>query len=194
MRGGYTENNTIGSIFGGLAQMSTTGISTPKRSPKKPTLVKTGLLSTKSTPNLNASYNLSLLQASGSTSIPAHPPNNGQGFALNNPRLQPSRQVSLASLTSNSLATIPDASKRYPLSTVFDEDMPPAGSMPPYTPARVGGGPDELEVGDVVDVPGNMYGTVKFVGSVQGKKGIFAGVELSEMFASKGKNNGDVDG
>ncbi|KAG4031386.1 hypothetical protein MFRU_009g01610 [Monilinia fructicola] len=66
--------------------------------------------------------------------------------------------------------------------------------MPPYTPSRVGGGPDELEVGDIVDVPGNMYGTVKFVGSVQGKKGVFAGVELSEMFASKGKNNGDVDG
>lgn len=62
------------------------------------------------------------------------------------------------------------------------------------TPSRVGGGPEELEVGDIVDVPGNMYGTVKFVGSVQGKKGVFAGVELGETFASKGKNNGDVDG
>ncbi|TEY46015.1 hypothetical protein BOTCAL_0323g00070 [Botryotinia calthae] len=174
--------------------MSTTRISTPKRSPQKSTFVKTGILSTKSTPNLNASYNLALLQASGATPVPAYPFNNGQSFALNNPRSQPSRQVSLASLTSNSLATIPDASKRYPLSTVFDEDMPTVGNMPPYTPARVGGGPEELEVGDIVDVPGNMYGIVKFVGSVQGKKGVFAGVELSETFASKGKNNGDVEG
>ncbi|ESZ97961.1 hypothetical protein SBOR_1632 [Sclerotinia borealis F-4128] len=174
--------------------MSTTRISSPKRSPKKqPSFIKAGILNTKSTPNLNTSYNLALVQASGATPVPAHPSNNGQGFGLNNPRLK-SRQVSLVSLTSGALATIPDGSKRYPLSTNFDEDLPTIGSMPPYTPSRVGGGPDELEVGDIVDVPGNMYGTVKFVGSVQGKKGVFAGVELGEMFASKGKNNGDVDG
>ena len=65
--------------------------------------------------------------------------------------------------------------------------------MPPYTPAR-GGGIDDLEIGELVDVPGNMHGTVKFIGNVQGKKGIFAGVELSQEFAAKGKNNGDVDG
>lgn len=64
--------------------------------------------------------------------------------------------------------------------------------MPPYTPSRAGG--DDLEVGDLVDVPGNMYGTVKFVGTVQGKNGTFAGVELSEEFSARGKNNGDVDG
>lgn len=177
-----------------MSTTTTTRISTPKRSPKKPTRVKTGIQNTKSTPNLNASYNLALLQASGASPVPAYPSHNGQGLGLNNPRFKPSRQVSLASLTSGSLATIPDASKRYPLSTVFDEDNPTIGNMPPFTPSRVGGGPDELEVGDIVDVPGNMYGTVKFVGSVQGKKGVFAGVELGEMFASKGKNNGDVDG
>ncbi|KAI9650475.1 hypothetical protein NHQ30_000491 [Ciborinia camelliae] len=180
--------------------MLTTQISTPKRSPKKPTFVKIGISNTKSTPNLNASYNSALLQASeasgasGATAFPAHPSINGQSFGLNNPKSRPSRQVSLTSLTSGSLATIPDASKRYPLSTVFDEDIPTIDNMLHYTPSRVGGGPDELEVGDIVDVPGNMYGTVKFVGSVQGKKGVFAGVELSEQFASKGKNNGDVDG
>lgn len=65
--------------------------------------------------------------------------------------------------------------------------------MPPFTPSRAAGGED-LEVGDLVDVPGSMYGTVKFVGTVQGKKGTFAGVELSEEFATRGKNNGDVDG
>ena len=51
-----------------------------------------------------------------------------------------------------------------------------------------------LEVGDRVDVPGMMHGTIKFIGEVKGKKGHFAGVELSKEFASKGKNDGDVDG
>ncbi len=51
-----------------------------------------------------------------------------------------------------------------------------------------------LEVGDVVDVPGSMHGTIKFIGEVKGKKGHFAGVELSKEFAAKGKNDGDVDG
>ncbi|QSZ31267.1 hypothetical protein DSL72_000830 [Monilinia vaccinii-corymbosi] len=172
-------------------------MSTLKRSPKKPAFVKTAAISnTKSTPNLNAAYNLALLQASAGVPLYPSPPNNALGFGLNNPASKPTRQSSLSvtSLTSGSLANIPDASKKYPLSTVLDEDSTIIGNMQPYTPSRVGGGPDELEVGDIVDVPGNMHGTVKFVGSVQGKKGVFAGVELSEIFASKGKNNGDVDG
>jgi dynactin complex subunit len=52
----------------------------------------------------------------------------------------------------------------------------------------------EIDVGDAVDVPGGMHGTVKFVGSVRGKPGVFAGVELSSAFAARGKNDGDVDG
>lgn len=83
---------------------------------------------------------------------------------------------------------MPDASGHYGLSTVLDED---SQKMPPFTPSRQDG---DLEVGDIVDVPGSMYGTVKFIGTVQGKKGTFAGVELSEEFAVRGKNSGDVDG
>ncbi|KAF1975665.1 hypothetical protein BU23DRAFT_457566 [Bimuria novae-zelandiae CBS 107.79] len=52
----------------------------------------------------------------------------------------------------------------------------------------------ELEIGDLVDVPGSMTGIVRFIGSVRGKPGVFAGVELSRQFASRGKNDGDVDG
>lgn len=52
----------------------------------------------------------------------------------------------------------------------------------------------ELEVGDSVNVPGEMYGTVKFIGSVRGKTGKFVGVELDREFAARGKNDGDVDG
>jgi dynactin complex subunit len=62
-------------------------------------------------------------------------------------------------------------------------------------PASPGRQPAEnLLVGDIVDVPGGMFGTVRFVGTVQGKKGIFAGIELHHDFATRGKNNGDVDG
>ncbi|CAG8926389.1 unnamed protein product [Penicillium salamii] len=53
---------------------------------------------------------------------------------------------------------------------------------------------DDVQVGDVVNVPGGMYGTIKFLGSVAGKPGRFAGVELSSEHAQRGKNNGDVDG
>ncbi len=76
---------------------------------------------------------------------------------------------------------------------MLDEDSPTNPKMPPFTPSRGADG-DELDVGDLVDVPGNMHGTVKFIGTVEGKKGTFAGVELSEEYAARGKNNGDVDG
>jgi hypothetical protein len=76
---------------------------------------------------------------------------------------------------------------------VLDEDSQTVGSMPPFSPSRGGDG-EELEIGDLVDVPGSMYGTIKFVGNIPGKKGTFAGVELSAEFAARGKNNGDVEG
>lgn len=75
---------------------------------------------------------------------------------------------------------------------MLDEDSPTTGKMPPFTPAR--GGRGDLEVGDLVDVPGAMHGIVKFIGNVQGKNGVFAGVELGEEFPGRGKNSGDVDG
>ncbi|KAH7379323.1 hypothetical protein DE146DRAFT_626282 [Phaeosphaeria sp. MPI-PUGE-AT-0046c] len=52
----------------------------------------------------------------------------------------------------------------------------------------------DIGIGDVVDVPGGMHGTVKFIGAVSNKKGVFAGVELSREYASRGKNDGEVDG
>jgi len=55
-------------------------------------------------------------------------------------------------------------------------------------------GNQNLEVGGLVDVPGSMHGTLKFIGEVQGKKGTFAGVELAKEYAARGKNDGDVDG
>jgi hypothetical protein len=147
---------------------------TPRRSlaRPRPSLINNGI-NTASSPNLGASYNSAL-----------HPPGRTNALA---------RKSSLSALTSGSLATIPDASENYGLSTVLDEDLPTSNKMQPFTPSRGEGGED-LDVGDMVDVPGNMHGTVRFIGNVQGKKGTFAGVELSEEFAVRGKNNGDVDG
>jgi hypothetical protein len=99
-----------------------------------------------------------------------------------------SRKASLAALTPSTLASIPDVSESYALESVLSDS---SHNMPPATPGRPG---DDVSVGDAVEVPGGMNGTVRFVGSVQGKKGVFAGIELSREFAARGKNNGDVDG
>lgn len=49
-------------------------------------------------------------------------------------------------------------------------------------------------MGDTVEVPGGMSGTVKFIGAVEGKNGTFAGVQLSNQYAARGKNSGEVEG
>ncbi|KAK3630083.1 hypothetical protein LTR56_002630 [Elasticomyces elasticus] len=66
------------------------------------------------------------------------------------------------------------------------------GQQPATPLAKMDGG--ELEVGDAVTVPGDMYGVVRFIGSVKDKAGDFVGVELDRRFAARGKNSGDVDG
>ena len=100
-----------------------------------------------------------------------------------------SRKASLAALTPSSLASIPDVSESYALDSVLSDST---RTMVPATPGRSAA--EDIFVGDAVDVPGGMHGTIRFVGTVQGKKGTFAGVELHPDFAVKGKNNGDVDG
>lgn len=66
--------------------------------------------------------------------------------------------------------------------------------MAPIATNHQGVSGDDLELGDTVNVPGGMHGTIKFIGEVKGKKGIFAGVELSREWAARGKNDGDVEG
>jgi hypothetical protein len=145
-----------------------TSTRTFQRSPRKfPGNRGTGIAAA-STPNLNA-----LFSAHSKLAPPAL-----------------SRKASLAALTSNSLATIPDATETYALNSLNDNPrkMAPA----PLTPGRAAG--DDIAIGDTVDVPGSMFGTVRFIGTVAGRKGTFAGVELNHDFASRGKNSGDVDG
>lgn len=111
------------------------------------------------------------------------------------PSLQ--RKRSQPALTLTSLAALPDASESYALATLNNSSSPSRSHKMAPSPLTPRAGPpvgDDVTVGDTVEVPGNMLGTVRFVGSVGGKKGIFAGVELHHDFAPRGKNNGDVDG
>ncbi|KUI53970.1 Tip elongation protein 1 [Cytospora mali] len=129
-----------------------------------------GRIATASTPNLSGLY------SAHSKLAPPH-------------SLQ--RKASQATLTSSSLAAIPDATESYALASL--NGSPSRKDNMPITPRPAAAG-DDVSLGDTVDVPGNMYGTIRFVGTVQGKKGTFAGVELHPEFASRGKNSGDVDG
>jgi hypothetical protein len=122
----------------------------------------------------------------------ASTPNLNQVYTSHSARLAPPgllRKGSSAALTQNSLASIPDDSEAYAYNSVLTSDTMPT----PLTPGRFGGG-DEITTGDMVDVPGNMTGTIRFIGTVAGRKGTFAGVELHPEYAPRGKNSGDVDG
>lgn len=127
-----------------------------------------GGIATASTPNLHQAYT-------------------AQATRLAAPALP--HKASIAALTPNSLAAIPDDSQAYAYNSVLTSDTMPT----PLTPARFAGG-DEVAIGDTVEVPGGMLGTVRFIGPVAGRKGTFAGVELHPEYAARGKNSGDVDG
>ncbi|KAI1312567.1 hypothetical protein F5Y03DRAFT_241085 [Xylaria venustula] len=141
-----------------------------------------GGIATASTPNLNTLYSAHSRLAPAAGSL--------------------ARKASLAALTPGSLASIPDDTESYALHSVLNDSdpahkmpqIPPVPPMPPLTPGKGAGPVDDFAVGDQVDVPGNMVGTVRFVGSVAGRKGVFAGVELHSEYALRGKNSGDVDG
>ncbi|OAA43222.1 Cytoskeleton-associated protein, Gly-rich domain protein [Metarhizium rileyi] len=145
---------------------------------------------TTSTRALRSRPSLSRLRGPSSS---ASTPNLNSLFTAQSKLLPPglglSRKTSLAALTPSSLASIPDVSESYALDTVLSDSSP---TMVPTTPGRQSA--EDLLIGDTVDVPGGMYGTVRFVGTVQGKKGTFAGIELHQDFSGRGKNSGDVDG
>jgi hypothetical protein len=57
---------------------------------------------------------------------------------------------------------------------------------------RIGADGRDIGVGNKVVVPGDMHSVVKLIGIVNGKKGMFAGVQLSREYASRRKNDGEV--
>ena len=160
---------------------------TPRRSLARPRpSLGNSNLNTASSPNLGASFASSQRPSLSSQQI------SGLGAF--------GRKAPLHQLTSGTLSTIPDGSVGYGLTPTKEEEASSPFTVHPTTPTTRrmvtsdGAGDGEVEVGDAVDVPGGMYGTVKFIGAVKNKKGIFAGVELSREWAPRGKNDGDVDG
>ncbi|EKJ68031.1 hypothetical protein FPSE_11842 [Fusarium pseudograminearum CS3096] len=143
---------------------------TPKLRPKSSSHALRRSHNIVSTPNLKSAYTT---HSRGAPPLPPLP-----------------RKASFAQLTQSSLASIPDVSESYAVDTVLSDSS--VNMMPPTTPGRSQAA--GVSLGDIVDVPGGMFGVVRFVGPVQGKKGVFAGVELVEEFANRGKNDGDVDG
>lgn len=102
-------------------------------------------------------------------------------------RLGPPRTLSsVASSPNLSLSQSAAVARKASLNALVGKSSTPTSTM--------GADGHDLEVGDLVDVPGSMTGIVRFIGSVRDKRGVFAGVELSRQFASRGKNDGDVDG
>ncbi|KAK4239803.1 hypothetical protein C8A03DRAFT_42583 [Achaetomium macrosporum] len=148
---------------------------------------------TTSTSTYNTTTRHTLARRPGRSGITtASTPNLNQLYTAQSSRLVApalSRKGSVAALTQNSLAAIPDDSEGYAYNSVLTSDTMP----PPLTPGRPGGS-DEITIGDTVEVPGSMTGTVRFIGPVAGRKGTFAGVELHPDYAPRGKNSGDVDG
>ena len=117
----------------------------------------------------------------------ASTPNLNQLYSsqLSSTRLAPPpllpRKASFAALTHTTLAAIPDDTESYANDALTND----TSKMPIE---------ESVSIGDAVDVPGGMLGTIRFIGTVQGRKGTFAGVELNKDFAARGKNSGDVDG
>ncbi|CAN8099138.1 unnamed protein product [Discula destructiva] len=186
--------------------------------------INKAITTTTSTPNLRVAYSASASASAVAAAAAADSPRASSTHPPPVPPLPPSlslrrklSQAALSSLTSSSLAALPDASESYALSTLnsslshatktnkkennnnnnnnnnnhhHHSNMAPS----PLNPRATASFGADLSVGDTVEVPGNMLGMVRFVGTVQGKKGVFAGVELLPDFAARGKNNGDVDG
>lgn len=156
---------------------------TPRRSLARPRpSLGNSIINTASSPSLGAAY--------ASSQRPPLP--NPLSSAFNSVT---ARKASFNQLTSGTLSTVPDGSVGYGLASTKEEGSSPF-TMHPGTPAsqRRESGGEVIEVGDAVDVPGGMHGTVKFLGGVRNRDGVFVGVELSREWAARGKNDGDVDG
>lgn len=141
-----------------------------------------------------ARHRSSQLQPSINT---ASSPNLGASFNTQRPGYTSSRKVSLGPSNAGGLSTIIDGEGTYPPNTKEAGSSPfTMNPAPSRTKTVVGDkfGNNEISVGDSVDVPGGMHGIVRFIGEVTGKPGVFAGVELNQEWAARGKNNGDVDG
>ncbi|VDB83413.1 unnamed protein product [Peniophora sp. CBMAI 1063] len=106
--------------------------------------------------------------------------------------------ASNASSSSATPASAPIPAPRYSTPTVSTTRRSQSRQSDVFarSSSRAGaGGPFEPEVGDGVRLESHGFeGVLRFVGEIDGKPGLWAGVELSGGFAGKGKNDGSVNG
>lgn len=153
-------------------------------------------------------------------SKPAHPPNDDISRALaeaikaNDPShhraLPLSATSSTSSLSPQSISHSLSSGRRSvagrPLSAASSSSIKvpervktPVSTRPSRPPSRQSDASNRLsrafEVGDNVRVESlGFEGTLRYLGEIDGKPGLWAGVELGGGFAGKGKNNGSVTG
>ncbi|GLB37166.1 hypothetical protein LshimejAT787_0402170 [Lyophyllum shimeji] len=100
------------------------------------------------------------------------------------------RPSSVASTSSTTSSTYPKERAKTPVSA-----RPPSRPPSRHSDAVGRSVARTFEVGDNVRIESLGYeGTLRYVGGIEGKLGVWAGVELSGGFTGKGKNNGSVNG
>ncbi|RDB16858.1 Dynactin subunit 1 [Hypsizygus marmoreus] len=104
---------------------------------------------------------------------------------------------SVAGRPSSVASTSSAASSNYPQERAKTPVSARPASRPPSRHSDVFGRSTNraFEVGDNVRIESLGYeGTLRYIGEIEGKLGLWAGVELSGGFSGKGKNNGTVNG
>ncbi|KAJ7783014.1 hypothetical protein B0H16DRAFT_1671164 [Mycena metata] len=109
---------------------------------------------------------------------------------------------SVASLSPQSTSFAPRASSvassssfKQPERAKTPTTRPASRQSDPFGRSSSRAGPRVFEIGDNVRIESlGFEGVLRFSGSIDGKPGLWAGVELSGGFAGKGKNNGSVSG
>lgn len=81
----------------------------------------------------------------------------------------------------------------------FSIDQPAAGyqkSTPPHLSSPLQQQPTtpRLFIGDRVTLPEGQEGILRYIGTIHGKNGEFAGVELINEFSNMGRHNGEFEG
>ncbi len=176
---------------------ATTSTSTSSVTTHRPSLTRPRL--SLGTPTINSASELTRAASSFASNVRPGLPATGKS-SVSAVRTAPGKKLSQAHLTPGSVSAVRDSTRADGPPLTQDSGSSASAMQPLSSPpmSRVVNGDRagnrDLEVGDMVDVPGGMHGTVKFIGEVKGKKGIFAGVELSREWAARGKNDGDVEG
>ncbi|KAJ7647445.1 hypothetical protein FB45DRAFT_893476 [Roridomyces roridus] len=113
----------------------------------------------------------------------------------NDPAQHRTSDISAASLSPLSTSFAPRASSVASQRAKTPTTRPSSRQSDPFARSTSRAGNRPFEVGDNVRIESLGYeGTLRYLGGIDGKPGLWAGVELGGGFSGKGKNNGSVNG